>query len=330
MKKDKFPLRYRTIKFIKARVGEIQRKRKTAEKPGGIANKISDALEIALTRAVIATLKKDFGDIVEEYAKKEENANTDTDGVIWICWLQGEESAPPLIKRCIESIRTNAKNHKVVLIDRHNVHEYIDLPDYIIQKYEQKLMIPAHLSDIIRMCLLAKYGGLWIDSSMFCAYEIGEDIWNMPLYTSRGYYKSPLPNTNEREKEESGCAMLWLIGVMGGKKGHPFFCFARDMKLQYWKKYSTPMTYLMLDCILRLAYNTIGIAKRDIDAIPRNAKSWLYLWDIFHTAYDKEKIAALTCDGTLFFKIGWRESYEMYTKAGEETVYKRFLDGTLS
>ena len=44
---------------------------------------------------------------------------------IWTCWWQGENNAPVLVKKCINSMRNYAGENKVVVIDEHNMKEYI-------------------------------------------------------------------------------------------------------------------------------------------------------------------------------------------------------------
>ncbi len=35
---------------------------------------------------------------------------------IWICWWQGIDQAPSIVKKCVDSIRKHAGNHKVIII----------------------------------------------------------------------------------------------------------------------------------------------------------------------------------------------------------------------
>ena len=59
-------------------------------------------------------------------------------------------------------------NFKVLnYIDKYNVEKYIKLPSYIKEKFNNGSFCIAHFSDIVRMGLLLKYGGYWIDSTYF-------------------------------------------------------------------------------------------------------------------------------------------------------------------
>ena len=48
---------------------------------------------------------------------------------IWQCWWQGEESAPPIVRKCFESVRRYAENCEIVIITKTNYSEYISIPD---------------------------------------------------------------------------------------------------------------------------------------------------------------------------------------------------------
>ncbi|HGG8842291.1 TPA: capsular polysaccharide synthesis protein, partial [Enterobacter soli] len=48
--------------------------------------------------------------------------------IIWICWFQGLESAPELVKRCIESVQRNTPDAQVVILTDDNIPDYLSLP----------------------------------------------------------------------------------------------------------------------------------------------------------------------------------------------------------
>ena len=88
---------------------------------------------------------------------------------IWWCWLQGYEAAPDLIKICYQSLGRLGKRIHIVTAD--NYSEYIVLPEYIIEKWKAGIISNTHFSDILRLELLTKLGGTWIDSTVLCTAE---------------------------------------------------------------------------------------------------------------------------------------------------------------
>ena len=91
--------------------------------------------------------------------------NIDEESPVWMMWCQGIKKAPPIILSCIQSVIENRANHPVIIITKYNLIKYIKLPSYILQKFKKGMFDIIHFSDIVRMALLHKYGGYWIDST---------------------------------------------------------------------------------------------------------------------------------------------------------------------
>ena len=88
--------------------------------------------------------------------------------IVWFCWLQGMWKAPAVVKACYESLHRNLPDRDIKVIDAENWNEYVELPEHIVQRWEKKQIPPAHFTDLIRLQLLIKYGGTWIDSTVLC------------------------------------------------------------------------------------------------------------------------------------------------------------------
>lgn len=89
---------------------------------------------------------------------------------IWLLWLQGWQSAPELVNKVRESWRFHNPDWDIVLLDNKNVHQYIDLPSMKRARLPilRSTISNAAISDIIRLKLLAKFGGVWADATMVC------------------------------------------------------------------------------------------------------------------------------------------------------------------
>jgi hypothetical protein len=81
---------------------------------------------------------------------------------IWTFW-DGEQSE--LVKKCIQTWKRHNPDFEVIILDKENVNTY--LPNLEIDKLKHVDGI-AHLSDIIRVHILALYGGIWSDASILC------------------------------------------------------------------------------------------------------------------------------------------------------------------
>lgn len=121
---------------------------------------------------------------------------------IWVCWLQGFEQAPDIVKECYKSIKKNTCGYEVIPITLKNLKEYVDIPTYILKKWEKGIISNAHFSDIIRLELLIRHGGIWLDSTVWCTGDIPSYITNTELFVYReGWYDAEVVNMGN-----------WLIG----------------------------------------------------------------------------------------------------------------------
>ncbi len=137
---------------------------------------------------------------------------------IWVFWWQGESGMPELVKCCYQQLRTN--NNNVILITQDNINEYVHIPDYIFEKVRAGKISFTHLSDILRVSLLAEYGGLWVDSTCWVAGSIPTEVYDMALISPRTKGMPDFPSwSNSR----------WCGWGMGTNVTHnPLFTFARD------------------------------------------------------------------------------------------------------
>lgn len=94
---------------------------------------------------------------------------------VWVYWAQGWKNTPQIIEICNKSLNAHLKDWNIHLLDDDNIDQYVEIPDIIrLRRLDNKISI-AHYSDIIRLLLLEKWGGIWIDSTVFFS---GSDMIN--------------------------------------------------------------------------------------------------------------------------------------------------------
>ena len=117
-----------------------------------------------------AQIKESIQPFIDNFSKNESMINLDTYSKnikAWSCWWQGENEAPDIVKACWGSQRRNLPDSvEHVIITRDNYSNYIQLPNYILEKVENGYITLITLSDIVRASLLYKYGGFWLDSTL--------------------------------------------------------------------------------------------------------------------------------------------------------------------
>lgn len=183
-------------------------------------------------------------------ADKRFNNEVKLNSVIWTGWLQGIDEAPALIKFCINNLISKAGSHKVIVITLENLNQYLpDFPQSIVKKYQNKDIIPAHFMDIIRVGLISKYGGLWIDPTVLITKEIKDSYFEDVFYTYKGH-----PGKWHSNPADS----LWCTFYMGGKSGNVFFEETFNLLINYWSNNKVAIDYFLLDYVMRYIYNEVA------------------------------------------------------------------------
>ncbi len=97
-----------------------------------------------------------------------------------VAWSYWDNNIPPIITTIIEERRKAMPDWTINLLTEENVGNYIDI-ESIPTGYNK--LIRAHRADWIRLKLLEKYGGLWLDASIIinegdAINEIYNEAWN--------------------------------------------------------------------------------------------------------------------------------------------------------
>ncbi len=220
-----------------------------------------------------------------ENTEKQEGSN-----YVWICWFQGIEKAPDLIKACVNSIKRNMPNKNIVILTNENINDYVQLPDYIIEKYNKGIIPKVHFSDIIRIELLCKYGGLWLDSTVLCTSpNIPKYIFEIPLFVYKSF---DLFRTDELPTVASS----WLIAA---KTNNPILLLTKELLFDYWKREDELLDYFMFHLFFAMATRKY---KAEWDAIPAFNN---------HTPH------------TLMFELGKQYSVERWEQIKEMSVFHK-------
>lgn len=85
---------------------------------------------------VIDFLEDKFKDYWADYQVQESVPDCDKKlrNKIWICWWQGIDNAPEIVKTCVESIKRNAGKYEVIVITDDNCKDYVQFPDWLEEK----------------------------------------------------------------------------------------------------------------------------------------------------------------------------------------------------
>lgn len=253
--------------------------------------------------------------VINKYQDKRIQGEYVKNAPIWVCWWTGIETAPPIVKQCVNSIYKNANNHPVYLITDITYQNYIRIPDYILSKMESKKMGLAHFSDYLRVSLLEKYGGLWLDATIFCSENISEQFFDSPFFT----LKSPYTESRYASKYQ------WVTFCLGGWKGNQFYSFVKEAFEEYWSKNEYAIDYLFFDYIIYLGRENCPYIKELMDAIPENTPHRDDLQAAMNARLPADRFDIVIKPDTGLYKLSWRETYSETTPDGNDSIYKYFI-----
>lgn len=165
--------------------------------------------------------------------------------VIWTCWLQGGDEAPELVKACWTSVRKALPDYELRIVTAENYEEWMALPEHVTRKYRRGIIPPASFSDILRLMLLVRYGGTWLDASVLCTgfpnrglRERWEEIVASDLCLFR-YFK--------RGSGEVEGLSNWFISA---RKGNAALAAVCDGLCAYWADHDCTVDYYICHLFL--------------------------------------------------------------------------------
>ena len=210
-----------------------------------ITRKVDDIL-VCRYRHILDDNKAKY--VREKCCETKDDTCNEVPKIVWFSWLQGINNAPEIVKVCLASQRKHLSDYDFRIVDLDNYQQWVELPEYVVEKYKQGLIPPASFSDLLRLSLLKKYGGIWMDASVYCSgfgndklRERWDRIMNSELtifrYFKRGHW------------EASGLSTWFFASV----PDHIVVSSVLDMLLAYWKDYNCLVDYYVIHLFLGLA-----------------------------------------------------------------------------
>lgn len=293
---------------------------------GSFTNAFSEGYSNLYIHLCSNFMKRELQDIIKKYQRGEistfpARANLRGKIPIWTCWWQGEKEMPAMVKACINHNRNvlSSEELEFIVIDEENAKDFIDIPEFIIKKYDDGLINKAWYSDILRWGLLATYGGVWIDTTFYLTREAADDyryLLHMPFYTQRFQTAEESPHEPSRGK--------WCNGFLAGKKESIIFSFVYESLLHFWEKYDYPADYVFLDYIVWAGYSSIPEFAALIDNVPANNTEFWNMVAKMNEPYDPVVFQNDMRRNELY-KFPYRGNLMTVTKDGVLTNYGYIL-----
>lgn len=173
---------------------------------------------------------------------------------IYMLWYQGFENAPDVVNKCVDSWKYYNPDWDIVLLDQNNLHHYVDIDKYL--DLTKKNISLTHLSDIIRVLLLEKHGGLWTDATTFCNRPLNE--W-LPDYIDEDFFafNKPWPN------------LMLNTWFLYSKKNSYIIKKWMKLTIEYYQSHDAPETYLIHNYLFQDLYREDKKFKKIWDNVPK-------------------------------------------------------------
>lgn len=241
---------------------------------------------------------------------KTESAWTDGERVenapVFTFWYQGLESAPPLVRICIESMKEHIGDHPLVVITKENIREYADIPDFIYEKVDSGKITLTHFSDILRFSLLAKHGGLWLDATILLNRDIDEDIFLNPFFSVKAV-------TDEDAAFRFIGTEYWCGFLCGAFRNNSLVSLMKDLMCDYWSHNDIQFDYFLIDFYFAYCYRTSAEVRRLVSTIRDEQIFYLSsrLADEFNSDFLNEFRRVNPCFNKLSYKVRSRSDNDV-------------------
>lgn len=281
----------------------------------GITRKSLEITRNATEFLVYKRLKKQNRKFINDYLEKNEHVNLEHNhrNTIWTIWLQGMENAPKIVQKCYESMKKNITNREIIVITENNYSNYVQFPDYIMEKYKKGIISKVHFSDLLRIELMARHGGTWLDGTVFISGKPEDYKQEYILDDDLFLFQTLKPGLDGHAASISS----WLMTASSNNK---IILLTRALLYNYWKTHNNALDYFILHIFFQIAIETYPEEWKKV--VPfSNSIPHILLLRLFDN-YD-EKIWNALKNMSCFHKLSYKFSEEKWNKEG--TFYKAIM-----
>ncbi len=215
----------------------------------GFSKKSLEIVRLAVNNKMLKKLRKQYAGVIREFKTnhkfEEDDTHEESSKKVWFCWLQGLEQAPDIVKQCYQSLCDNINDREIILINECNINQYIVFPDYIQKKIEKGIISRTHMSDLLRLELLLKYGGTWVDATVFCSSKPEGYMLDSDLFMFQ--------NLKPGLDGHCTCISNWFISA---SPNNVLLKLTQSLLYEYWRRNDRLVDYYIFHDMFQLAIET--------------------------------------------------------------------------
>ena len=219
---------------------------------------------------------------------------------IYIYWGQKFVNSPTVVSKCLLSWKLNNSTWNIIELNDENLNEYINI-EKEIPDINKKNITKTSYSDIVRIFLLAKYGGFWCDATTFCNQSL--DNWlNENILTS--FFAFDKPGKNR-------LISTWFLY---GDKNSYIIKKWKEKTINYWKNNDKMHNYFWFHYLFNDLYNSDNKFKELWDSTPKisaNGPHYLEILGLLNKTSNKVKNHIKEVK-TPFYKLSYKYDIEKF------------------
>ena len=222
--------------------------------------------------------------------------------IIWSAWLQGLDNAPEMVNVCLESHQKHLPGYEFRVLDMENYRQWVELPEWVEEKYARGMIPAALFSDVLRVAVLKRYGGVWMDASVLCTgfdnqqlQKQWTEVENSRFAVFRYYRKG--------DRYPSGLSN-WFIAAT---PDNVVLTSVYDMLTAYWRDYDCTIDYYMMHLFISCALKAFPEMERGMPKL--NSRYSFFLGDALSRTYSQEAWQELV-DHVAIHKLNYRKAEE--------------------
>ncbi len=193
---------------------------------------------------------------------------------IWFFWDRPINDAPLIVQSCFRRMKQCVPSHaRLIVLSLSNLSEYIEIcPRTIARLQKRKISLPW-FTDYLRWTLLARYGGLWVDSTIF----LNENV--LPVIFSKKHFFSVKQHSPFISLDNTISKGRWANQFLFFPDRDSLFAIIMSLSIKtVMAKCGNPPDYLFADYLINSCYKYIPEANTWINELPVSCEDMLYMW----------------------------------------------------
>ena len=216
---------------------------------------------------------------------------------------------PDICQICYHSLLKHSNSATVKLISKDNLSDYIIIPDVIKTKVDRGIISFTNFSDIVRCMLLAKYGGLWVDATLFFTQDIPDKWFDFPFFSIK----------NKPDGNKFVSRNRWSTFIMGTNKKSNYFNDLATLMVKYSETEKVYLEYMTIDYFMDILFKEDKYSS-ELIYLPIQNEGLHSLRPLLNKPFEKHTYDKLTKSNVCFklsYKLRLVEDFQ-----GNPTFYK--------